>query len=289
MLVISLGATGWDYFVRYPARPDTPYAFEDAAANMAAEVNSFLGIGWDRSGMVESRTPPKADRQVYVDRRVWDEWTSTAFLVPATELITVFSPDSPPSPSKPAMLVFWPHDGLEPYASALPRNSRITARAGPLTRGDLEETPYIAYVTYVVMPRAQHSTDHIAHFDDGIALADYAFETKNGIWEVVLEWMTLSAPGDNYTVSVSLFDEGQPVAQDDAEPAEGYYPTGLWRPGDLVVDRHTLELSEDRLSDARLVVGLYLWPTMEPLEASDPNGVPLGTRVSLPVTTTSSR
>jgi 4-amino-4-deoxy-L-arabinose transferase-like glycosyltransferase len=285
VLVISLGATGWDYFVRYAARPETLYAFEDAAADLAAQVNTFLGTGWDGDGMIAPRTSPRADRHVYLDRRVRDEWTSTAFLVPATEQITVFSPDTPPSPSRPGMLVVWPHDGLDAYVSALPRDSCITARAGPLTRGDLEETPYVSYVTYVVMPGARASTGAIAHFNDEIALVDYTIEKKRQVWEVTLEWAARKVPRDNYTVSVRLVDDGQPVAQYDGEPGDGYYPTGLWRPGDLVVDRHTLDVRKDNLSDTKLLVGLYVWPTMEQLEASDPDGVPLGTQVTLPVTT----
>jgi 4-amino-4-deoxy-L-arabinose transferase-like glycosyltransferase len=284
VLVISLGATGWDYFVRYASRPDTLYAFEDAAADLAAQVNTFLGNGWDGDGMIATRTSPRADRQVYMDRRVWDEWASTAFLIPATEQTTVFSPNAPPPVSKPGMLVVWPHGGLDAYVSALPRNGRITARVGPLTRGDLEETPYVPYVTYVVMPGAQPSIKAIADFDDGIVLVGYAIEKKRQAWEITLEWTALSRPGDDYTVSVRLIDDGQPVAQDDGKPGDGYYPTGLWRPGDLVVDRHTLELKEDHLDDAELLVGLYVWPTMEQLEASSPDGDPLGTQVSLPVT-----
>ena len=195
----------------------------------------------------------------------------------------MFSPDAPPSIGKPGMLVVWPHGGLAPYVDALPRNGRITARAGSLTRGDLEETPYVPYVTYVILPGAQSSTNAIADFDDGIALVDYAIERRRQKWEVTLEWAARSAPEDNYTVSVRLIDEGQPVAQKDGEPGDRYYPTGLWRPGDLIVDRHILEVGEDELNDARLLVSLYVWPTMEQLEARDPDGAPLGTQVSLPV------
>jgi hypothetical protein len=73
------------------------------------------------------------------------------------------------------------------------------------------------------------------------------------------------------------------VAHDDGEPGNGYHPTGLWRPGDLIVDKHILEVGQDELNDARLLVGLYVWPTIEQLEARGPDDTPLGTQLSLPI------
>jgi len=286
VLLVSLVTTGRDYFHCYPVRLEIRYAFEAAAADLAADVNTFLGTGWDGDGMVARRIPPKVDRQVYVDRRVWNEWASTGFLVSATEQIRVFPSDSPPSPSTPGMLVVWPHDGLEAYVSALPRNSRITPHVGPLTRGDLEERTYVSYVSYAFTPATHPSTitNAIANFGDQIALIDYAIEKSDQAWEVTLEWLSLGRPGEDYTVSVHLVDDGKLVVQDDGEPGDGYYPTGLWRPDDLILDKHILKVGEDELNHTRLLVSLYVWPTMEQLEARHPDGTPLGTQVSLPVT-----
>jgi hypothetical protein len=281
VLVASLAATGWDYFVRYRAHPSAPYAFEDVAAQLAAEANDFLGTGWDGDGIAAPCCNPREDRQVYLDRRLLDEWASTSFLIPATESVAVFRADSAPSPSQPALIMVWPHSGLEPYVNALPRHSRITAHAGPLARGDLEEAPYIGYVSYMVEPDAEPPTGYIARFGDEIALVDYGIERNEQAWEVELEWTALSFPQSDYTVSVTLLEDGQPVAQDDAEPCNGTCPTGLWREGDVVVDRHVVELPKDDLSDVSLTVGMYGWPTMERLEASDAKGAHLGTQVSL--------
>jgi hypothetical protein len=282
-LVTSLAATGRDYFVRYRTHPSVAYAFEDAAAQLAAEVNDFLGTGWDGDGIAASCCNSREDRHVYLDRRLLDEWASTSFLIPATEDVTVFRPAAAPSPSRPALIIIWPHSGLERYVNALPRNARITAHAGPLAKGDLEDVPFTAYVSYIVEPDAQPSTGFIARFGDEIALTDYAVERREKSWEVELEWRALVLPRNDYTVFVTLFDHGQPVAQDDAEPCNGTYPTGLWREGDVVVDRHVLELPGNDLSDVSLTVGMYAWPTMERLEARDSNGAHLGTQVSLPL------
>jgi hypothetical protein len=188
------------------------------------------------------------------------------------------------------MFVVWPHDGLEAYTSALPRGSRIETQVGPLTRGDLEETTYVSYVSYSFAPATHHSTitKAIASFSDQIALTDYTIEKGDQAWEVTLEWLSLGRLEEDYTVSVHLVDDGVSVAQDDGEPGDGYYPTGLWRPGDLILDKHVLEVGKGELSHTGLLVSLYVWPTMEQLEAHDPDGTSLGTQVLLPVSGNSS-
>jgi hypothetical protein len=281
VLVASLLATSWEYFVRYRTHPALPYAFEDAAARLAAEVNDFLGTGWDGDGIAASCCNPRGDRQVYLDRRLLDEWASISYLIPTTGRVTVFRPGAAPSPSLPALITVWPHSGLERYVNALPTNARITGHAGPLTKGDLEEEPYTAYVSYVVEPGVQSPTGTVARFGDEIALTDYSVEMLEHTWEVELEWTALTPPQDDYIVSVTLFQDGQPLAQDDAQPCDGTYPTGLWRVGDVVVDRHVVPVPEADLSDASLTVAMYGWPTIERLEAWDANGDALGTQVSL--------
>jgi hypothetical protein len=283
VLVASLAVTGWDCFVRYRTHPSVAYAFEDAATQLAAEVNDFLETGWEGDGIAASCCNARADRHVYLDRRLLNEWASMSFLIPATESLTAFKADAAPSPSQPSLIIVWPHGGLERYVDALPRNARITAHPGPLAKGDLEEVPYTGYVTFKVEPDAKPPIGYIARFGDEIALTDYAVERRGRVWEIEFEWTALIPPRDDYTVSVALFDDGHPVAQDDAEPCRGTYPTGLWREGDVVVDRHLVELPEDDLSDIVLTVGLYGWPAMERLEASDSNGDRLGTQVSLPL------
>ena len=180
------------------------------------------------------------------------------------------------------MLLLWHYDGVEQYIDLLPRNARIEAHAGPLTRGDLEDAPYIAYVAYTADPRAGHPAGHLARFGDQIALTNYTVETDDQEWRVQLEWEALASPLENYTVFVHLRDGERVVDQDDGEPAGGYYPTRLWRSGDLVVDTHVLEPPKKWVGEPQLAVGLYVWPTMERLEAVTPSGGPLGDELVLP-------
>jgi 4-amino-4-deoxy-L-arabinose transferase-like glycosyltransferase len=283
VLAVSLTTTVWDYFVRYGADPQTAYAFEDAAVELAVEANRFIGAGWDGSGLAARDSIPRPGRGVYVDSQLWDEWAAIPFLVPETEGVTRLPTEtSPPGEAgRATLLLLWPYEGLERYQGLLPRDATIEAHAGPLTRGDLEDAPYAAYIAYNAEPKPQRPAGHLARFGDRrsggqIALAAYKVEADDQRWQVRLEWEALAPPVENYTVFLHLRDGERLVAQNDGEPAGGHYPTRLWRSGDVIVDIHVLEPPEEWEDEPRLVVGLYLWPTMERLEAMAPSGKPLG-------------
>ncbi|MDY6874730.1 MAG: glycosyltransferase family 39 protein [Chloroflexota bacterium] len=285
ILAIGLATTGRDYFFHYGTDPQTSYAFEDAATELAAEVNRFVGIGWDGNRLVAREGNPRPGRRVYVDSRLWDEWAAIPFLVPETEMVSRLPTESPAiegGAGEGTLLLLWHYDGVEQYMDLLPRNARIEAHAGPLTRGDLEDTPYIAYVAYTADPIAGHPAEYMARFGDQITLTDYTIETSDQEWRVQLEWEALASPLENYTVFVHLRDGERVVDQDDGEPARGYYPTKLWRSGDVVVDTHVLKPPKKWGGTPQLVVGLYIWPTMERLEVVTPSGEPLGDELVLP-------
>ncbi|MBN1976575.1 MAG: glycosyltransferase family 39 protein [Anaerolineae bacterium] len=284
-LTFSLVATAWDYLGRYGSDPQTAYAFEDAAAELAAEANRFIGVGWDGDGLAAQRAGAVSNRTVYVDSRLWDEWAAIPFLVSETENV-IKLPAETTSLDEGTLLLLWPYEGLGRYQELLPRNARIEAHGGPLAQGDLEKSPYEAYVAFAAMPLAQRPGSYLARFGDQIVLTGCTVEIDEEKWQVRLEWEALAPPAENYTVFVHLRDGGIVVAQDDGEPATGHYPTSLWRKGDVIVDTHTLqppERQEDEGSPAGiLAVGLYIWPTMKRLEVNSPAGEPLGNELILP-------
>ena len=191
------------------------------------------------------------------------------------------------------LLLLWPYEGLGRYQELLPRNASIEAHGGPLAQGDLEKSPYEAYVAFAATPLAERPGSYLARFGDQIALVDYTLEVDEEKWQVQLTWEALAPPAENYTVFVHLRDGGKVVAQDDGGPATGHYPTSLWRKGDLILDTHTLQPPEGQESECSLAgspagslaVGLYVWPTMEHLEAKSPTGEPLGNELILPCQT----
>jgi hypothetical protein len=59
-------------------------------------------------------------------------------------------------------------------------------------------------------------------------------------------WEATAAPDEDYTVFVHLLDEELALAAGaDAPPVNGFYPTGLWRAGDVVDDTHLLTVPDD--------------------------------------------
>jgi hypothetical protein len=282
ILTFSLGATVRDYFVDYGTSSQAAYAFEAAATKLAAEVNRFTGVGWDGETALASTAvsgqPPEQERRVYLDKRLWEAWEALPFLVPEQQALITFRPDNPPrpSPTEETLLLLWPYDDLRPYLAALPHPAQIEAHVGPLTRGDLEKKAYPAYASYRVEPLEGRQPAPLARFGASIELIDLAVEAKGRVWDVRLLWRAQERPDEAYTVFVYACDDrcagDQLMAQDDAQPGDGYYPTHLWHPGDVVVDVHTLELPPREAATPRVAVGLYTWPTLERLPVTTPAG-----------------
>jgi hypothetical protein len=77
---------------------------------------------------------------------------------------------------------------------------------------------------------------------------------------VTLVWRAGSAPIEaSYTAFVQLVDQnGKLMAQSDAIPAGGQHPTTSWRPGEYILDTHTLTFRpEAAAGTARLIAGFY--------------------------------
>ena len=74
-----------------------------------------------------------------------------------------------------------------------------------------------------------------------------------------LYWRALARPDRDYTIFVHLARPGaSPVAQSDAQPRGGAYPTGVWRPGDEVYHPVTLQVPLGTPDgDYAVLVGLY--------------------------------
>ncbi|MBC7264528.1 MAG: hypothetical protein H5T64_09290 [Chloroflexi bacterium] len=60
---------------------------------------------------------------------------------------------------------------------------------------------------------------------------------------ITLKWGAITPVGENYKYSVRLLSpEGERLVAEDKQPRYGFYPTSLWRPGELVTDRVFLAL-----------------------------------------------
>jgi hypothetical protein len=114
-------------------------------------------------------------------------------------------------------------------------------------------------------------------FGGQIALVGYDSSAEIGAGDTLtltLYWQAVQVPHGDYKVFVHLLDEtGALVAQDDAPPRGGRYPTWAWQPGDLVPDSHQVTFPGERPPGPyRWAVGLYLPDTQERLPVVGPNG-----------------
>jgi hypothetical protein len=96
--------------------------------------------------------------------------------------------------------------------------------------------------------------------------------------EVTIYWRAVARPSRDYTVFLHLLDSnGRVVAQSDSQPVGGNFPTSFWQDGDVVVDRHTVQMPSDlRPGRYRLVGGMYDLSTMKRLAVEDLSGTPTG-------------
>jgi 4-amino-4-deoxy-L-arabinose transferase-like glycosyltransferase len=283
-LLTSLGLTVRDYFLHYGTDPELRYSFETAATEMAVGINRFLGIGWQGGSLAVKADAPLGGRGVYLDERLWRDWPSLRFLVPESPALHRLSSESlsaiDADEAQEVLLVLWPYEPYRLWLNLLTPNSEIQVREGDLERGDLEEIAYPLYLT-IRAGRAE-AQNALAHLEGGLELIDYQLEVVDSHHlRVTLRWRATELVWTDYTAFVQLLQDGQLVAQDDAPPGTRYLPTQWWRPGDVIVDEHDLELDEPYRSDKpgqQLIAGLY---GLKRLAVLNENGQPQGDYIPL--------
>lgn len=125
------------------------------------------------------------------------------------------------------------------------------------------------------------------HFGDEITLLGYAGigdALSGGSLPLTLYWRALAKPTRDYTVFMHLLDtDGKIVAQIDAQPRGGMYPTSIWDAGEIIRDEYALQLPADLAPGSyRIELGLYEYPSLTRLPAVDAKGNSLGDHWVLP-------
>jgi hypothetical protein len=117
-----------------------------------------------------------------------------------------------------------------------------------------------------------------ATFGDALELLGYRLETPQAApgdqTRLTLYWHTRQRVTTGYTVFVHLLDEaGEMRGQHDSQPVNGAYPTTLWSPDKVIVDRYDVPVNEDAPpGQYHLAVGLYDLATLQRLPAFDSTG-----------------
>ncbi len=270
VLLVSLGFTVRDYFVEHGRSQAAYFQFETGAVELAQEVNRFMASSGGTG-------------QVYLAERLWHGWTALPFLVPSSDTLAIFQSDRPPdpAPARETLLVVWPFDDHRAALKLLPQNATIFVHPGSFEQGDLEPQPRLLYVAFQATS-APAPGNIRANFGGRVLLAGYDLQRPDAhSLRVRLWWQALQPAATDYTIFVHLAGPGGLIAQDDARPAGGYYPTTAWRPGDVVLDERVLALPEQVDPGAYLAVGLYDLKTLQRLPVVDEAGATMGDSVRI--------
>ena len=145
-----------------------------------------------------------------------------------------------------------------------------STEGGPLLLGPLEilrrEPPPISSL------EIEHPVE--ANLGDKVRVLGYnaesGFRPGDNI-HLTLFWQCLEAMDKEYTVFIHLVNgENLILAQKDNQPADGFYPTTQWEPGEIVRDQYDLAISpEVPPGQYQLEIGMYLAETGERLSVWD--------------------
>jgi 4-amino-4-deoxy-L-arabinose transferase-like glycosyltransferase len=278
-LAIGLASTAWAYFGVYAENPMSGYWFEQGVVALAGRINGFLGTGWDGGRMVWDASE---DRQVYLEPALWHEWPQLRFLVPLTRALQLEWSGGQANP--PVAVFLWPYGDWQRAWDLLPAPAEITVEEGPLSQGDRDPEPYVTYLAFTAL-ETDSASGALARFADGIELLGAAVMPGSSDGTLVrLRWRAQAPVSDDYTVFVHYMRDGQRLAQADARPAGGRYPTARWRAGDVINDDHWLaDAVVGRPESDHLIVGLWQPESGIALPVLDEAGNPAGDWVELPV------
>lgn len=110
-------------------------------------------------------------------------------------------------------------------------------------------------------------------FGPSIRLVGLDQKLTDGRLEVTLYWQATGDVERPYNVFFHVVDaQGRIVAQADAPPAGGRYPTDLWEAGDVVADPREVEVGSLPPGRYRILVGLYSLADGSRLPAADRDG-----------------
>lgn len=142
--------------------------------------------------------------------------------------------------------------------------ARLKGDAAPRIRVDIGTVKMLPPVEAATIPHLTPAT-----FGTGIRLLGYNFPTPQigQTWPITLYWQATQELPADYTVFVHLYDsQGNKIAQSDSPPGGGWLPTSRWEKGDIIPDKHDLNVPPGiPPGEYRLVVGIYLLATMERL------------------------
>lgn len=117
---------------------------------------------------------------------------------------------------------------------------------------------------------APNESDTLISFFDKAILLNHTLTTEPPA--LTLTWQANQPFETDYTVFIQAWQDNDQVMGFDGPPVQGYYPTSLWEPGEVIVDVHPLDLSTLPPGEYDLLIGFYDPVTGERLPALGPDG-----------------
>jgi hypothetical protein len=162
-------------------------------------------------------------------------------------------------------------------ALADPARGMVRGRTAKLGTVVVDEEP-------CTFPTPPDATKIYAVFGNELRLLGYEVERDGDYLLVRLHWRSEQRMKTDYKVFVHVFDPEttRPVAQDDARPHRGAYPTTFWGPAEVVEDPVPISLAGAPAGAYGLAVGVYDPATMERLPVTSSGGSRADGRLELP-------
>jgi hypothetical protein len=115
-----------------------------------------------------------------------------------------------------------------------------------------------------------------ARLGDAIELIGYDSARGGSRIALTLYWRSIVETREDLTVFVHLTGATRLIAQDDARPGHGAYPTPRWKPGQVIIDEYRLSIPNDAPKGAyQIEIGMYNLETGARVRIVDAKGAPL--------------
>ena len=234
LCAFSLALTTRDYFGRYAGQPDL--------------ARDFYHADWELGRFAAAR-PPETIHYLSPSQ---EEMATIYFALGDPDRLRSFNGEAgllPAGiPGRPALYLIRPtaENTLAGLQDTFPEGEIGAAGDG-----------FIPFEIPADAPRMRLASAAAADFGGVIRLAGYETARAADSLLVSLAWEASSAPSLDYTAFVHVLDgAGKLIAQTDRPPAG--YPTGDWRPGEIVIDHFVVQLPAGLPpGEYRLQTGFY--------------------------------
>lgn len=209
---------------------------------------------------------------VFLEARLWRNWPSLSYLVADPESITLFSSvdDLPQQITAPAAIYAWPYEPLVYGPERFPSPSLISIDSSDLIYGELDDSAYNLFVRHQLENIPQFESEPIADFaGELVLLRTDILELADDQLQVDVYWQLDALLDEELVAFVHIIGQDGLTGQHDAPLVEGRWLNSWWRAGQVIRDRHIVDLGQPYDAQQQILIGLYKAATGERLPVND--------------------